>query len=87
MKAQLSELFSELDHATGADTSDLAAKKDFIALKVVVDKLDIVKLVIVPTSLNNLKTKVDDFDVGKLKIVSVDLKKLSNTVDNEFVKK
>ena len=36
----------ELDHATGVDTSDLAAKIDFIALKVEVDKLDINKLVI-----------------------------------------
>ena len=32
---------NELDHATGIVTSDLAAKKDFIALKVEVDKLDI----------------------------------------------
>ena len=55
-----------LDHATDVDTSDLAAKKDFIALKVEVDKLDISKLVNVLTSLNNLKTKVDDTDVGKL---------------------
>ena len=35
----------ELEHATGADISGLAAKKDFIALKVAVDKLDINKLV------------------------------------------
>ena len=35
----------ELDHATGADTSDLAAKNDFIALKAEVEKLDIIKLV------------------------------------------
>ena len=28
----------ELDHATGVDASDLAAKKDFIALKTKVDK-------------------------------------------------
>ena len=45
----------ELDHATGTDTSDLAAEKGFIALKTKVDKLDITKLVNVPTSLNNLK--------------------------------
>ena len=76
----------ELDHATGIGTSDLAAKKDFIALKAEVGKLDIVKLVNVPTSLNNLKTKVDDLDVGKLKTVPVDLKKLSDVVDNEVVK-
>ena len=34
-------------------------KKDFIALKADVEKLDINKLVNVLTSLNNLKTKVD----------------------------
>ena len=76
----------ELDHATGVDTSDLAAKKDFIALKAEVDKLDINKLVNVPTSLNNLKTKEDDLDVGKLKTVPIDLKKLSDVVANEVVK-
>ena len=75
----------ELEHATGIDTSDLAAKKDFIALKADVDQLDINRLTNIPTSLNNLKTKVDDLDVGKLKTVSVDLKKLSDVVDNEVV--
>ena len=45
----------ELDHATGVNTSDLAAEKDFIALKVEVDKLDINKLINVPISLNNIK--------------------------------
>ena len=55
-------------------------------MKAEVDKLDINKLVNVPTSLNNLKTKVDDLDVGKLKSVPVDLKKLSDLVDNEAVK-
>ena len=72
----------ELKHATGIDTSDLAAKKDFIALKAEVDKLDINKL----TNLNYLKTKVDDLDVGKLKTLPVDLKKLSDVVDDEVVK-
>ena len=48
----------ELEHTTGNHKSDLAAKKDFIALKAEVDKLDINKLVNVPTILNNLKTKV-----------------------------
>ena len=51
----------------------MAAKKYFMALKAEVDKIDINKLVNVPTTLNNLKTKVDDLDVGKLKNVSVDL--------------
>ena len=70
----------ELDHVTGVDTSDLAAKKDFIALKAEVDRIDINKLDInknVPTKLNNLKTKVDDVDVGKLKTGLADLKKLN----------
>ena len=76
----------EVEHKTGIDTSDLAAKKDFIALKAEVDQLDINKLTNVPTSLKNLKTKKDDLDVGKLKSISVDLKELSNVVDNEVVK-
>ena len=41
------------NYATNIVTSDLAAKKDFIALKAEVDKLDINKLVNVPTSLKN----------------------------------
>ena len=36
----------ELIHAIGFETSDLAAKKDFIALKAEVEKLDINKLVL-----------------------------------------
>ena len=35
----------ELEHATGVDTSDLAAEKDSIVLKAEVDKLGIAKLV------------------------------------------
>ena len=53
----------ELKHATCTDTSDLAAKRDFIALKAEVYKLEIAKLVNVPTSLNNLATKLEDLDV------------------------
>ena len=56
-------------------------------MKAEVDKLDINKLVNVPTSLNNFKIKVDDLDVVKLKTVLVDLKKLSDVVDHEAVKK
>ena len=66
----------ELNHATGVDTSDLAAKKDFIALKAQVEKIDVTKLSNVPTSLNNLKTKVDDLDVGKLKNSSCRFEKI-----------
>ena len=65
----------------------LTAKRDFDALKAKVDKLEINKLVKIPTDLNNLKTKVDDLDVGKLKTVPVDLKKLSHVVSKEVVKK
>ena len=50
------------------------------------DKLDIKKLVNVPTSLNNLETKVDDLDVGKLQTVPINLKKLSDIVDNDVGK-
>ena len=61
----------ELGQATCADTSDLAASKDFVALKA-----DINKFVNVPTSLNNLKTTVDNLDVDKT--VCVHLKKFMN---------
>ena len=55
-------------------------------MKAEVDKLDIDKLVNIPTSLNNFKTKVNNLDVGKLKTVLIDLKKLSDVADNEVVK-
>ena len=48
------------------------------------DKLNINKLVNVPTSFNNLKTKVNAIDVGKLKTVPVE--KLIDVVDNVAVK-
>ena len=76
----------KLDYATGIDTSNLAAKKDFFALKAEIDKLDIHKLVNVPSSLINLKTNVGGSGVGKLKAVPIDLKKLSDVVNNEVVK-
>ena len=50
-------LLKKLNDITGADTSNLAAKSDFIALKAEVGKLDINKLVNVPTSSNKLKQK------------------------------
>ena len=64
----------------------MADKKNFIALKVQVDKLDISKLVNVTSSLNILKAKADDLNVGKLKSFPSDLKKLNSVVDNEVVK-
>ena len=60
-------------------------KKDFVALKAEVNKLDINKLINVPTSLNNLKIKVHDLDVSKLKTVP-GLKRLNDLVDNRVVK-
>ena len=55
-------------------------------MKAEFDKLDIDKLVNVPTDLNSSKAKVDYLDVGKLETVSVDLEKLPDVVDNEVVK-
>ena len=79
----------ELGNATGTDTSDLAAKKHFIALKGEVGKLDINKWVNVSTGLNDLdlERKVDKLDVGKLETVPKDLKKLSDVMDKEVVEK
>ena len=51
-----------------------------------VHKIDINKLVNIPTSLHNLKIKENDFDVGKLKTFCVDLEKLTDVVDNQVVK-
>ena len=75
----------ELEHATGVDTSNLAAKSNFIALKAEINKLDVKKLVNVPTALNDLKAKIDNLDVGKLKTVPEYLKKLSDVVDKQVV--
>ena len=56
-------------------------------MKAKVDKLDIAKLVNVPTKLNNLETNVNDLDVDKLKTdAPIDLKKIRDVVDNEVVK-
>ena len=73
--------------ATVVDTSNLAAKGDFVVSKAEVEKLDINKLVNVPTGLNNLKTKVDDLDIGQLKTVSINLKKFDETKKSDGVNK
>ena len=52
--------------------------KRFFVLKAEVDKLDINKLLNVPTNLNNLKTKVDDLDIAKFQNFPVDLETLSD---------
>ena len=69
-------ILKKIEHVPGVDTSNLTAKKGFIALKAEVDKLGINKLVNVPTSLNNLKIKVDDLDVGQSRTVPIDMKKV-----------
>ena len=58
-----------------------------IVLKSEFEKLDINKLVNVPTGLNDLKTKIDELDVGRLKTAFIDLKKLSDVMSKEVVKK
>ena len=55
-----------MNNASVFDTSNLTAKRDFIALKAEVEQLYIEKLVIVTTGWNNLKTKLVDLDVDKL---------------------
>ena len=66
-----------LEHATGVDTSKLAAKSDFITLKAEVTKLDINELIKFLTGLNNFKTNVDNLNGGNL-TVPKDLKKLND---------
>ena len=50
------------------------------------DKIDIGKLLCVPTHLDNLKPKADGLGVAKLKPILIDLKKLSDVVTKEIVK-
>ena len=45
-------------------------------MKAEVEKLDINKLVNVPTSLNNLKAKENKLDAAELKTIPADLKKV-----------
>ena len=56
------ETKKELDHATCVDTSDLFSEEDFVALKADADKIDIIKLVNIQSSFNNLKAKVNYSD-------------------------
>ena len=74
---------NELEHATGVDISNIAAKSDFIVLKVEINKLDTNKLINALTDLNDLRAKIDDLDLGKLKMVPIDLEKVSDLVDTK----
>ena len=62
-------LLKKLNKATGVETSNLAVKTDFIALKAEFEKLDITKFVNV-----TIGSKVDDLDVGKSKTLPINLK-------------
>ena len=78
----------ELEDVAGVDTSNLAVKRDFIALKAEVEKLDFNKLVTVPIGSNKLKTKVDDLDVDTLKIVpTIFFKKMIDVLRKEVIEK
>ena len=65
----------------------MAAKKDFLTLKVETDKLNINESIKVSTGLNDLETKADDLHVGKLKTAPKDLEKSSDEINKEVVKK
>ena len=82
---------SDLNNATGVDTSKLAAKSNLASLKAKFDKFDVDKSKNVPTNLSNLKSKVDTLDIDKLLInqiiVPADLSELSNVVKNDAINK
>ena len=78
----------ELEDVAGVDTSNLAVKRDFIALKAEVEKLDFNKLVTVPIASNKLKPKVDDLDVDTLKTVpTIFFKKVIDVLRKEVIEK
>ena len=55
-------------------------------MKAEVEKLEMNKLVNVPSSMKNFKIKVDDLDVDKLKTVLVEFTKSSDVVGNQAFK-
>ena len=65
-------MLKELSDPTCVNTCNLGAKCDFIALKPELDKLDINKLITVPTGLET---------------VWIDFRKLNDVVSKEVVKK
>ena len=78
----------ELEDVAGVDTSNLAVKRDFIALKAEVEKQDFNKLVTVPIASNKLKPKVDDLDVDTLKSVpTIFFKKMIDVLRKEVIEK
>ena len=78
---------ADLKTSANVDTSKFAKKVDLAKLISNGDKLDIAKLKIVPTNLNNLKYKIDKLHVDELVLVFVNLRKLSDVVKNDAFKK
>ena len=78
---------AELKNTTGVDTSKFAKKFDLASLQSEVDRLDIDKLVKVPTRLSSSKSKAGKLDVDKLVPVPVNLSKLNGAAKNFVVKK
>ena len=71
---ELHKLAKKANYATnrtcypGVDISDSATKKEFIALETEVDKLNIAKLINIPSSLNNLTIEVDNLSLDEWKL-------------------
>ena len=66
------ETKSDLQNATGVDTSKLAEKDNSATLKTTIDELDVDQLKNIPRGTSQLKTKVDKLEVDKLATASVD---------------
>ena len=74
---------SDIENASGVDTSEFAKKANLACLISNIDKLDIDKLEQVTTCLYSLKSKIDKLDVDKLIPVLDELKHLSNVVEKK----
>ena len=78
---------SDLNNATGVDTSKFAEEVDLTNLKSNVDKLYTDKLKNVPSNLSNLKGKVNKLDVDTLVPAPVDRSKLQVVAKTDVVSK
>ena len=78
-------LKKELEHATGVDTSSIAAKSDFIALKAEVNKLGITNWLMVQLVYMIYKQKYMILMLASSK--KREIKKICDTVSKEVAKK
>ena len=76
---------TDLENATGIDTSSFPKKVDLVRLKSNADKLDTDKLKNGLINLGNLKSKVYKLDVDKLLPAPVDWSKLNDVVKYNVV--